>query len=208
MKKPLLFVIALAGAWYAWSQHTGVQGAYDENGEPVTLLFTTGQCGDACDQMRAYLKKRVEFEEFDAFEDEAGRALYLEYGGDGYLPYVVMGEQRVIGPDTGAVVSAMAAELGPGSIREREAQALALNFDEAGEPIVVMYATDWCGYCKQARDYFRANNIAFVEYDIEKNSKAKRNYDVLKGSGTPLIYQGYTRVVGFHPRLVEEKLNL
>lgn len=208
MKKPLLFVIALAGAWYAWSQHAGVQGAYDENGEPLTLLFTTGQCGDACDRMRAYLKKRVEFEEFDAFEDEAGRALYLEYGGDGFLPYVVMGEQRVIGPDTGAVVSAMAAELGPGSIREREAQALALNFNQDGEPIVVMYATDWCGYCKQARDYFRANNIAFVEYDIEKNSKAKRNYDVLKGSGTPLIYQGYTRVVGFHPRLVEEKLNL
>ncbi|RZV34978.1 MAG: hypothetical protein EX272_11575 [Chromatiales bacterium] len=119
-----------------------------------------------------------------------------------------MGEQRVVGPDTGAIVSAMAAEMGPGSIREREAQALALNFDQDGKPIVVMYATDWCGYCKQAREYFRANNIAFVEYDIEKNSKAKRNYDVLKGSGTPLIYQGYTRVVGFHPRLVEEKLNL
>ena len=208
MNKPLLFVIAFAGAWYAWNQHAAVQGAYDDNGEPVTMLFTTGQCGDACDQMRRYLKKRVEFEEYDAFEDEAGRDLYLEYGGDGYLPFVVMGKQRVVGPDTGAIVSAMAAELGPGSIREREAQALALNFDKDGEPLIVMYTIDWCGYCKQAREYFTSKNIPYVEYDIEKSNKAKRNYDVLKGSGTPLIYQGYTRVVGFHPRLVEGKLEL
>ncbi|WP_198147347.1 glutaredoxin family protein [Gilvimarinus polysaccharolyticus] len=32
---------------------------------------------------------------------------------------------------------------------------------------VVMYAS-WCGYCKKARRYFRANNIPFTEYDIEK----------------------------------------
>ena len=208
MSKPFLFVLALAGAWYAWDQHSGVHGAYNDDGEPVTLLFTTGQCGDACDQMRRYLKKRVEFEEHDAFDDEAGRELYLEYGGDGFLPYIVMGKQRVSGPDTGAIVSAMAAELGPGSIGEREAKALALNFDKDGEPLVVMYATEWCGYCTQAREYFTANNIPYVEYDIEKSSKAKRNFDVLKGSGTPLIYQGYTRVSGFHPRLVEDKFEL
>ena len=78
----------------------------------------------------------------------------------------------------------------------------------AGLFFVVMYATEWCGYCTQAREYFTANGIPYVEYDIEKSSKAKRNFDVLKGSGTPLIYQGYTRVSGFHPRLVEDKFEL
>lgn len=31
---------------------------------------------------------------------------------------------------------------------------------------VVLYATDWCGYCKKTRDFFKQHNIAFVEYDI------------------------------------------
>ena len=36
---------------------------------------------------------------------------------------------------------------------------------------VVMYSTTWCGYCKQARNYFQQNNIAFAEYDVEKSDK-------------------------------------
>ena len=39
---------------------------------------------------------------------------------------------------------------------------------------VIMYATDWCGYCKKARRYFRKNGISFTEYDIEKDAAAKK----------------------------------
>jgi len=208
MGKPLFILLVIAGAWYGWNHFGSVDGAYDDSGEPLTLLFTTGQCGEACDSMRRYLKKRVEFVEYDAFEDEEGRALYKQYGGNGYLPYIVIGSQRVVGPDTGAIVSALAAELGPEGVKEREAQALARHFDGAGDPRVVMYVTDWCGYCRKAREYFVANNIEFTEYDIEKDRKAKRDYDVLKGSGTPLVYQGYTRVVGFNQRQIEESFDL
>jgi thiol-disulfide isomerase/thioredoxin len=31
---------------------------------------------------------------------------------------------------------------------------------------VVLYATDWCGYCKKTREFFKQHNVAFVEYDI------------------------------------------
>ena len=44
---------------------------------------------------------------------------------------------------------------------------------------VTMYSTSWCGYCKKARKYFDANNIAYVEYDIETNQSARRAYDRL-----------------------------
>jgi len=62
---------------------------------------------------------------------------------------------------------------------------------------VVMYSTDWCGYCKKARKYFRANNIPFIEYDIEKDGKAKRRYKEMGARGVPVILVGKKRMNGF-----------
>jgi glutaredoxin len=64
---------------------------------------------------------------------------------------------------------------------------------------VTMYSTSWCGYCKKAKKYFQAKGIPFVEYDIEKNAKAKRAYDALGGKGVPVITMGKKRMNGFSP---------
>ncbi len=62
---------------------------------------------------------------------------------------------------------------------------------------IVMYSTTWCGYCKMAKKYFVENKIHFVEYDIEKNAKAKRAYDTLGGRGVPVLVAGNRRMNGF-----------
>ncbi len=62
---------------------------------------------------------------------------------------------------------------------------------------VVMYSTEWCQYCKKAREYFRSQNIAFREYDIEKSSKGRAEYKRLKGTGVPIILVGTQRMNGF-----------
>jgi glutaredoxin-like YruB-family protein len=62
---------------------------------------------------------------------------------------------------------------------------------------VVMYSTSWCGYCKKAKRHFNKNNIAFKEYDIEKNAQAAREYKKLKGRGVPVILIGKRRMNGF-----------
>ena len=62
---------------------------------------------------------------------------------------------------------------------------------------VVMYSTEWCGYCKKARNYFRNKNIAFTEYDIEKDAAAKQAYDRIGGRGVPVILVGQRRMNGF-----------
>lgn len=62
---------------------------------------------------------------------------------------------------------------------------------------VVMYSTSWCKYCKKARKYFTENDIDFAEYDIEKNSKARRQYDRLGVSGVPVILVGKKQMRGF-----------
>lgn len=62
---------------------------------------------------------------------------------------------------------------------------------------VTMYATSWCGYCRKARHYFQQNGISYIEYDIEKDERAKRMYDLLGGKGVPVILVGKKRMNGF-----------
>lgn len=68
---------------------------------------------------------------------------------------------------------------------------------ELNQSSVVMYATSWCGYCRKARKYFKANDIAYTEYDIEKDMSAKRRYDAFGGRGVPVIFVGNRRMNGF-----------
>ena len=68
---------------------------------------------------------------------------------------------------------------------------------DVGPKKVVMYSTTWCGYCKKARKYFAANNIPFIEYDIEKNKRAKVRYDKMGAKGVPVILVGKKRMSGF-----------
>ncbi len=64
---------------------------------------------------------------------------------------------------------------------------------------VVIYTTDWCGYCKKAKKFMRKNKIVFTEYDIEKSARAKREYQSLNGRGVPLIVVGDKTLSGFSP---------
>ena len=63
---------------------------------------------------------------------------------------------------------------------------------------VVLYGASWCKYCKKARAYFRQNRIAFTEFDIEKNSRARKEFDELGGRGVPLIIVGHYKMNGFN----------
>ncbi len=62
---------------------------------------------------------------------------------------------------------------------------------------VVMYATSWCPYCQQARNYFREQGIPYVEYDIEKDEEARRAYKNFGGKMIPVIFVGKRRMNGF-----------
>ena len=62
---------------------------------------------------------------------------------------------------------------------------------------VVMYSTTSCGYCKQARRYFKQNDIAFAEHFIDKDRAARRTYDKLGEKGVPVILVGDARMTGF-----------
>ena len=69
--------------------------------------------------------------------------------------------------------------------------------DYQQKPQVVMYATSWCPYCQQARNYFRQQGIPYVEHDIEKDAVARRAYKEFGGRGVPVIFVGKRRMNGF-----------
>jgi len=64
---------------------------------------------------------------------------------------------------------------------------------------VVLYATDWCGYCKQTKRFLDQKGIAFKEFDIEKDTEARKAYEALGGRGIPLIDVNGTLIRGFDP---------
>ncbi|MHC3826424.1 glutaredoxin family protein [Pseudomonas sp. G3-19] len=64
---------------------------------------------------------------------------------------------------------------------------------------VVLYATDWCGYCKQTRRFLDSKGIPFKEFDIEKDAEARKAYEALGGRGIPLIDVNGTLIRGFDP---------
>lgn len=70
-------------------------------------------------------------------------------------------------------------------------------YQQAESKRVTMYATSWCGYCSKARSYFNEKGIAYTEYDIEKDERAKKAYDSLGGRGVPVILVGKKRMNGF-----------
>lgn len=55
---------------------------------------------------------------------------------------------------------------------------------------VIIYSTNWCGYCKQAKKYFNDKGVKFTEKNIEEDEAANKELMVkIKGQfrGVPVI---------------------
>lgn len=68
---------------------------------------------------------------------------------------------------------------------------------------ITMYSTDWCGHCKNARNYFAAKSIPFTEVNVETSEAGRKDYEALGGGGVPLIQVGGKIMRGFSPQSFE-----
>jgi glutaredoxin len=87
-----------------------------------------------------------------------------------------------------------------GPVEVRDWSAVLKRRPEGDAPVrsgVTMYSTDWCGHCRNARNYFKAKGIAFTEIDVEKSESGKREFQALGGGGVPLILAGGKSMRGF-----------
>jgi len=63
-----------------------------------------------------------------------------------------------------------------------------------------MFATEWCSYCKAARNFFVDNEIKYCEYNIDTSDANSDVYRQLGGSGVPLIVVGDDTLHGYNKR--------
>ena len=64
---------------------------------------------------------------------------------------------------------------------------------------VVLYATEWCGYCKLTQRFLDQKGIAYKAFDIEKDAEARKAYQALGGGGIPIIDVNGTLIRGYDP---------
>lgn len=72
---------------------------------------------------------------------------------------------------------------------------------------IVLYTTSWCGYCKRARGYLNAANIAYEEVDIERSRVGRMEFEQFGDGGIPLIVRGEHSMRGFSELRYKQFLN-
>ena len=71
---------------------------------------------------------------------------------------------------------------------------------------VLLFSTSWCRYCDAAREFLIQQGVSYIEFDIENSSDARKQYDLLKGQGVPLIVAKGTIIRGFDKDLLLDAL--
>ena len=72
---------------------------------------------------------------------------------------------------------------------------------------ITIYTSNTCVFCKAAKQYFKENNIAYTEKNIDEDKTAV-DYLIEKGyRGVPVINIDGEDIVGFDKKVIEEKLN-
>lgn len=76
------------------------------------------------------------------------------------------------------------------------------DYSSAHDGKVILYATDWCGYCEKTRSLLRTYNIDFFEYDIEKSQEGLAQYTKLGGKGIPVLFINGRVIHGYDPEKI------
>lgn len=204
MKKWILLAVLAFGAYHSYQNGYWFvsKGAFDEQGNPIARVFVAPGCGTLCSEVTALVEgRKVPYEVLDISTPEG-----QEYGVRRF-PLTQVGNREVLGANRPHLVSALAENFGEEALTRSERIAMRNHFDERGQPVILMYGTRWCPWCKKQREYFRQNGIEYSELDAETSDRGKLAYTVLRGGGFPLTYVGYRRFDGYKPEEIVDALN-
>jgi glutaredoxin len=69
---------------------------------------------------------------------------------------------------------------------------------------VIMYMTDWCPYCRKAKEFLVSLGVDLVEYNIERDREARWQMAKKGGRGVPLIDVEGIFINGYSPEMIRE----
>ena len=67
---------------------------------------------------------------------------------------------------------------------------------------VVLYTTEWCGYCKQIQRFLDQKGIPYQQFDLEKDAQARKAYEARGGGGIPFVDVNGTLIRDFLPEQI------
>jgi glutaredoxin 3 len=74
---------------------------------------------------------------------------------------------------------------------------------------VTIYSTPTCVYCNLAKNFFKANNVEYVEHNVAADlDKRKEMIEKTGQMGVPVIDLGSEVVIGFDEDRVREVLGI
>ena len=74
---------------------------------------------------------------------------------------------------------------------------------------ITIYSTPSCHFCQMAKEFFKASNVAYTEYDVAGNPEKRKEMIEKSGQmGVPVIYIGPELVVGFNKPKIMQLLGL
>jgi len=74
---------------------------------------------------------------------------------------------------------------------------------------VTIYSTPTCHFCRLAKDFFKANNVAYTEYDVANNLEKRKEMIEKSGQmGVPVIIIDNELIVGFDKPQISKMLGL
>ena len=75
-------------------------------------------------------------------------------------------------------------------------------------PEVVLYVTEWCPYCSQARDFMAEQQIPHRVVDIEASAENSAEYQAMGGTGgIPLVAVGTETIEGWSAGAARQMLD-
>jgi glutaredoxin 3 len=79
--------------------------------------------------------------------------------------------------------------------------------DTTQQPVII-YSTAVCHFCALAKEYFKAHNIAYTEYNVGADVEKRKEMVELTGQlGVPVIRIGDQVVVGFREDVIAHMLD-
>lgn len=74
---------------------------------------------------------------------------------------------------------------------------------------VTIYTTPTCPYCKQAKEFFKENNVKFTEIDVAADqSKAQEMIKKSGQMGVPVVEIDGEFIIGFDKKALKDKLGI
>ncbi len=74
---------------------------------------------------------------------------------------------------------------------------------------VKIYSTPTCVYCKMAKEFFAKNNVAYQEFNVASDMRARE--EMMNAShqlGVPVIIIDNQVIIGFDQKMLAQALNI